>query len=398
MNGTRSTSPAIPGRLAAECALSICHLSFERMSAWFEVANTPDLASPALLLYPDRIAENVRRMLHVAGGPARLRPHLKTHKLPEVLRLQLDQGVTKFKCATIAEAEMAANTGAPDVLIAYPIVGPNIPRLLELSNKFPATKFSCVADDASAIQSLANAFAAAARPLEVYLDVDCGYHRTGIEPGNGAGELYRLIASSPGLKPGGLHAYDGHIDEPDLAQRTMLCDAAFAPVKAFCHDLTAAGFPVPRIVAGGTPTFPLHAKNPEVECSPGTCILWDFGYSDRFADLDFLHAAMVLTRVVSKPGDNRLCLDLGHKAIAAEKPPPRVQFLNLPDAEPVTHSEEHLVVQTARAGTFAVGDCLYGVPRHVCPTVALYPEAEAVRNGRATERWKITARERRLTI
>jgi D-threonine aldolase len=195
-----------------------------------------------------------------------------------------------------------------------------------------------------------------------------------------------------------LHVYDGHIHEPDLAQRTALCEAAFAPVEKLRRDLAQAGWPVPRIVAGGTPTFPLHAKNPAYECSPGTCVLWDFSYGDRFSDLDFLHAALVLTRVVSKPGGNRLCLDVGHKAIAAENPHPRIQFLNLPDATAITHSEEHLVVETARANEFAIGDCLYGVPRHVCPTVALYSEAMAVYKGRARERWKIPARERRLTV
>lgn len=368
------------------------------MSTWFNVANVQEVASPALLLYPDRIAENVGRMIRMAGGTDRLRPHLKTHKLAEVLRIQLEQGITKFKCATIAEAEMAASAGAPDVLIAYPIVGPNVSRLLELPQKFPATKFSCVADNVSSIRILADTFAGAGRSLDVLLDVDCGQHRTGVEPGNGAGELYYLIAKSRGLKPGGLHVYDGHIDEPDLAQRAAICDAAFAPVKSLCQDLINASLPVPRIVAGGTPTFPLYAKDPQVECSPGTCVLWDFSYSDRFADLDFLHAAIVLTRIVSKPGGNRLCLDLGHKAIAAEKPQPRVRFLNLPDAEAVTHSEEHLVIQAAEANQFAVGDCLYGVPRHVCPTVALYSEAVAVRDNRAADRWKIAARERRLTI
>ena len=101
---------------------------------------------------------------------------------------------------------------------------------------------------------------------------------------------------------------------------------------------------------------------------------------------------------MSKPGANRLCLDLGHKAIAAENPPPRAQFLNLPDATAISHSEEHLVLESPRAGEFAVGDCLYGVPRHICPTVALYSEATGVRDGHATERWRIPARERRLTI
>jgi D-serine deaminase-like pyridoxal phosphate-dependent protein len=102
--------------------------------------------------------------------------------------------------------------------------------------------------------------------------------------------------------------------------------------------------------------------------------------------------------VVSKPNQRRLCLDLGHKAVAAENPPPRVRFLNLPDASAISHSEEHLVVETDRAAGFAVGDCLYGVARHICPTVALYSEATPILAGHACKPWPVTARERRLTI
>src|ERR1700728_4463637 len=108
------------------------------MSEWFHVANAPELASPALLFYPERISENIRRMIRLAGGPARLRPHIKTHKSPDILRLHLHQGIQKFKCATIAEAEMAVGAGAVDILIAYPLVGPNVRRLLELTQKYPA--------------------------------------------------------------------------------------------------------------------------------------------------------------------------------------------------------------------------------------------------------------------
>ncbi len=368
------------------------------MSDWFENANAREVASPALVLYPERIAENVRRMIRMAGGAGRLRPHIKTHKSAEIVRIQLEAGIGKFKCATIAEAEMAASAGATEVLIAYPMVGPNVGRFLELTRKFAGTRLACLADNAEAVGELGKAFAGAGRVAEVLLDIDCGQHRTGIEPGAKAAELYRLVAGSPGLKAGGLHVYDGHISEPELGQRRAICEAAFAPVKKLVQELAGGGLAVPRVVAGGTPTFPLHAKNAEVECSPGTCVLWDFEYSEKFLDMDFLHAALVLTRVVSKPGSGRLCLDVGHKAIASENPHPRIKFLNLPDAVGVKHSEEHLVVETARAGEFAVGDCLYGVPRHVCPTVALYSEATVVRNGRAEERWRITARERRLTV
>lgn len=368
------------------------------MSEWFHLTNAEEIPSPALLLYPDRIRENIRRMLRITGDAPRLRPHIKTHKLAELVRMQIEEGITKFKCATIAEAEMAAAAGAKNILLAYPMVGPNAGRMLELTRKFPGTKFSCVADEAASIRSLARTFANSGSTLELLLDIDCGQHRTGVEPGATALELYQLIASSSGLKPGGLHVYDGHIHEPDLVKRTAECEGAFAPVKSFYEQLRQAGLPVPCVVTGGTPTFPIHANNGSFECSPGTCVLWDFSYQEKFVDMDFLLAALVLTRIVSKPGTNRLCLDLGHKAIASENPPPRVKFLNLPETSALGHSEEHLLITTPRAGEFAVGDCLYGVPRHICPTVALYSEATVVRNGRATERWRVTARERRLTI
>ncbi len=381
------------------------------MSGWFSVANANEIASPALLLFADRIRENIRRMIAIAGSVERLRPHMKTHKLAEVIRMQMEQGITKFKCATIAEAEMTASCGAPDVLLAYQPVGPNVQRLVELAKAFPNTKVSVIADDAEVIKALSAAASPGVRApfqttavgggsikIEVLLDLDCGQHRTGVEPGPKAVELYRLIASSQGLKPGGLHAYDGNIHDSDLTVRTLKCEDAFSPIAALRRELVRAGLPVPRVVAGGTPTFPMHAKRGEVECSPGTCVLWDAGYATNLPDLEFLPAAVLLTRVVSKPGFNRLCLDLGHKAVASEIPQPRVQFLNLPHAKIIGHNEEHLVVETSDADAFKVGDCIYALPWHVCPTVALHSEAVVVEAGQALQRWKIVARQRKLTI
>jgi D-serine deaminase-like pyridoxal phosphate-dependent protein len=365
---------------------------------WFTVANAHEIPSPALLVYPERARENVRLMIRTAGGASRLRPHIKTHKMAELVRMQIHEGVSKFKCATIAEAELAASAGARDILIAYPIIGPNIERLLALMRQFPDTRFLSMADDCSAVRELAKAFAASNSTAELLLDLDVGQHRTGIEAGPKAMELYRLIAATPGIVPGGLHVYDGHITQPELTTRKSLCEAAFATADSFRRDLLAAKLPVPRVVAGGTPTFPIHAQRDGIECSPGTCVLWDFGYSSKYPELEFLHAALVLTRIISKPGPNRLCLDLGHKAIGSENPPPRVSFLNLPDARAVSHSEEHLVVESASAAEVNVGDALYGIPSHVCPTVALYMEANVIRDGRSAETWRVAARDRRITI
>jgi D-serine deaminase-like pyridoxal phosphate-dependent protein len=360
--------------------------------------NEAEIPSPSLLLYRARAEENIRRMLAIAGGPERLRPHVKTHKLAPLVRAQLALGVTKFKCATIAEAEITGDAGAPDVLFAFPPLGPNVARLLELQRQFPATSFSTIADSEESILALGAAARAANSTLPVLLDLDCGMGRTGVAPGSEAERLYRLIAETPGLTAGGLHAYDGHIHEFHPVARTAQCDAAFSGVLALRAQLLRLGLPVPRLVAGGTPTFAIHARHVDRELSPGTCVLWDFGYADKLPDLPFEVAALLLTRVVSKPGENRLCLDLGHKAVASENPPPRVRLLELPDASAVVHSEEHLVIETPHANEFRVGQCLHGIPRHICPTVALHSEAWVVEDGAARECWPIVARARRLRI
>ena len=370
----------------------------ENNPRWYEVQNLNEVPSPALLVYPDRIEENLRRIIHIAGDVNRLRPHIKTHKTAQLVRAHLNKGITKFKCATIAEVEMAAMAGAKDVLLAYQPVGPNVPRFVALMVDFPDVHFGCVADNAKSIRLLAKAAAAASTRIEVLLDLDLGQHRTGIAPDSHAFDLYRMIAGLPELRAGGLHAYDGHIADTDVQQRAAACEAAFAPVEVLRRKLEREGLPVARVVAGGTPTFPMHARREGVECSPGTCVLWDAGYARKLPDMDFLPAAVLLTRVVSKPTPTRVCLDLGHKAVASEMPHPRVVFLNLDDGTPVVHSEEHLVIETPRADSLVIGDCLYGIPWHICPTVALHSELVVVRNARAEKRWKVTARDRVLTI
>jgi D-serine deaminase-like pyridoxal phosphate-dependent protein len=255
-----------------------------------------------------------------------------------------------------------------------------------------------VADDLGLIQSLSRACAGTGVRLQVLLDIDNGMHRSGIEPGAAAIELYRQIAGLPGLEPGGLHVYDGHLRDLDLAVRTENIRRAFEPVDAMRRELLAQGCSVPRVVAGGSGSFLAHAQRSDVECSPGTCVFWDINYRAKFPELDFLFAALVLARVVSKPGPNRLCVDLGYKAVSPDNPHPRVEFLNLSDAKVLNHSEEHLALETDQADRFAVGDPLYGVPYHVCPTVAMYQEAVVVDAGLAGERWPIVARARRLTF
>lgn len=365
---------------------------------WHIIEDVERLPTPALVVYPDRVDENLRRMIAIAGGVSRLRPHVKTHKMPEMVRRQMALGINKFKCATIAEAEMLADCGAPDVMLAYQPVGPNATRLVQLAAAHPKTKFSALVDDADAARKLSAAMVAAGQTVEALIDVDVGMHRTGMEPGPNAVALYKLIATLSGLKPGGLHVYDGHIRAPDVAERAAQVAAVFSSVDALKQELLAAGLPVPRVVAGGTPTFAIHARRDDLECSPGTCVFWDHSYGTKFADLQFLPAALLVTRVVSRPAANRACLDLGFKAVSPDNPDPRVHLLDLPDARAVVHSEEHLAVESADAANLVVGDVLYGVPFHICPTCALYSEAVTVEGGKVTGAWPIIARDRRLTI
>ena len=366
---------------------------------WYAVTNIDKVPSPALLVYPIRIEENIRRMLSMAGETARLRPHVKTHKMAEVVRLQQAAGIEKFKWATIAEAEMLARCPVADVLLAYQMVGPNAHRFASLVAQYPDTRFSTIVDDARTVRQLDQALAEGGQTAEVLLDVDVGMQRTGVAPGPHAVTLYLLIDSLPSLTAGGLHAYDGHLRDRDLPARIEKADAAFATIDELRNDLIEAGLEVPRVVVGGTPTFPTHARREGVECSPGTCLLWDAGYAAKLPDLDFLHAAVVATRVVSKTGDDRLCLDLGHKAIAADSPNPRVILFDLPDARTIVHNEEHLTIETGRAAQYRVGDVLYGVPVHICPTCALHREAYVVNSdGRVDDRWPIAARDRILSI
>jgi D-serine deaminase-like pyridoxal phosphate-dependent protein len=241
----------------------------------------------------------------------------------------------------------------------------------------------------------------AGRTIDVLLDVDTGLRRTGIPVSLEAEELYQQMVETPGVAPGGLHVYDGQNHQTSLEERRRAVDACWEPVLEFRARLLERGFPVPRIVAGGTGSFPVFAQKdtPGLELSPGTCVFHDAGYGDIFPDLDFAPAALLLTRVISRPAPDRLTLDLGYKAVSGDQPAGRrVRFPDLPDAKEVLHNEEHLVLETPDASCYQPGDELLAIPRHVCPTSALHKEAFVISHGQVSECWSVTARDRRLTI
>ncbi len=368
------------------------------VTPWYEIDNVQEIASPALLIYPDRVEENLRRMIAMAGDVSRLRPHVKTHKLPQIVELKLRAGIDKFKASTIAEAEMTAAAGGRDVMIGYQCVGPAAKRLARLIKAFPETRFSALVDNPATLKELATEALAAGVEITLFVDLNVGMDRTGIEPGPAAIELYQTLAATPGLIAGGLHAYDGHLHDPDREQMSAAAEAVRERVETLMASLRQAGLIVPKLIAGGTPSSPLWAASSEAEVGAGTTVLWDFGQPTVSPDHDFLNAAVLLARVISRPTHDRLCLDLGHKAVAAEMPQPRVRWFTLEDAEPVLQNEEHLVLKTDRAGDYPVGTVIYGIPRHICPTVALQSEVVCVRDRVACETWPVVARARRITI
>jgi D-serine deaminase-like pyridoxal phosphate-dependent protein len=216
-------------------------------------------------------------------------------------------------------------------------------------------------------------------------------HRTGIELGPRLRPLRQQIESSPALRYAGLHVYDGHLHDPSLTHRQSQVESILATVQAY-DELHSS----PRIVVGGSPTFDLWAHQSHWQCSPGTPLFWDVGYGTKFPELPFSIALALVTRVISKPGVNRVCLDLGYKAIAAEMPLElRVTLPSIPDAVLMGHSEEHLVIETSLADELPLGHALLAFPRHVCPTVALHDFATVIRSGCVTEeRWTVDARGR----
>jgi D-threonine aldolase len=390
--------------------------------AAYPLACSKQLLSPCLLLYRQQLEHNLAEMLRIAhGDPLRLRPHAKTHKCGEVVRLETQHGIVKHKCATLQEACMLAEHGASDVLLAYPLVGPSVYALIDLTFRFPQTQFAVVVDNELAVRALAQVVAehalskhthanrsddgnAPTGRLRVFIDIDSGMHRTGIQPGAAALGVAQAIQHSDGLQLAGLHLYDGQNHQSSLTERQQAVQELIKPVWDFIRQVNQLGLTIDTLVCGGTPTFPVFAKleRPDdllkcnklfVELSPGTCVLHDFNYGRDYGDMPgFRAAAVLLCRVVSKPGVDLLTVDLGYKAVAPDSPASRrAYFLDLPEAEQIQHSEEHLVLRTSKAQHIPLGACLLAVPAHVCPTVALYSDFHVINEqGELAAKWPIS--------
>jgi D-threonine aldolase len=362
---------------------------------WYKIININEIDTPALLIHKDRAQQNIAKAIEMVGSVEQLRPHVKTHKIKEVAEMMQAEGIQKFKCATIAEAEMLGMINAKDVLLAYPVIGPKIKRVKALKDQYPNTRFSCLIDNLEAAKNLSETFLN--DTISVYIDLNVGMNRTGVSPENSL-LLYQKCQKLKGIDIIGLHAYDGHIHDTDLDVRTNRAKEVSKMLTKAQVEIENFASKKMKIVVGGSPTFAIQAAlKKDTEVSPGTFIFWDYGYQNMMPDFDFLWAGVIATRVISIIDKTKLCLDLGHKSIAAENPLPRIKFLDNAGT-PIGQSEEHMVVEVSDTGLYTVGDIWYGVPVHICPTVALYNKVSVVENEVVTGSWKVIARDREITI
>lgn len=365
---------------------------------WYQLKDPSKVVSPSLLVYPDRIEKNIELMLKMAGGPTYLRPHIKTHKMAEIVKMQLNHGIAKFKCATIAEAELLAQCGAPDILLAMQPVGPNINRFISLMAKYPNSMFSTLVDNTNTLQDINDLACSRRIIISLWIDINNGMHRTGIPVGESAIDLYKKISAHKNTNAKGLHAYDGHIRNENIVERKKECDTALNPVLALKDNLDQLDLGPIEMVAGGSPSFPIHSKRMKIDSSPGTTLLWDERYATLFKEMNFLTAAVLVIRIISKPKENLLCFDLGHKSIAPEMGFPRMKIFGLEGCGQIGQSEEHLVIECSNAKDYEVGAVFYAIPMHICPTVAKYEEVLTVKNNTITGSWQVAARNQKITI
>jgi D-serine deaminase-like pyridoxal phosphate-dependent protein len=362
----------------------------------YALRDTSNLVSPALIYYPDIILANTRRTIEMAGGADRLWPHVKSHKTGEMIRLQIDLGITRFKCATIAEAEMTAKAGGREIILAYPLVGPNVSRFLRLAADYGQVAFYAVGDDYCQLEILSTEAAKMGMKTNVLIDVDVGMHRTGVSLDR-LEVFYGTAALLKGIALRGMHCYDGHLHDRDFDARKAKVDEIDREVLKIKGSLEEKGMDCGLMVMGGTPTFPCRTGKEGMYLSPGTCFIGHWGYHKKIPDMDFPPGAALLTRVVSHPAGDSFTLDLGCKGIASDPVGERGTIVGMEDAKPLFQSEEHWVFSLPEGQPLPpIGSNCYVIPAHICPTSALYPQILVARDGEITGEWQVSARNRRI--
>ena len=349
----------------------------------YRVRDLSGIQTPALLLYPAFIDANIEATIQAMNGDAnRWRPHVKTAKSSEVVRRLIAHGVKQFKCATTLELLTTCGAGASDVLVAYPVVGANARRVLDIAAMHPAVSISVLAENGEQVRQWRG------HPAGVFLDVNPGMDRTGI-PQQRIQETVEL-AELAGSQFRGLHYYDGHISEPDPAVRQSHAHQGYQQLLTLIGALASASVPAGEVITAGTPSMPCSLAFEPFRSgafvhrvSPGTLVYNDLSSLDQLSSIPGLRpAALVVATVVSHPKKERFTCDAGHKSVSADAGVPTCAVLGHPGWIPLKPSEEHLPVDTANQEDVpAVGDSVYLLPRHICPCVNLFDFALVVDRG-----------------
>ena len=363
----------------------------------YAVSGVEDVLTPALVIYPDVIAANIDRTLKLLEGDAdRWRVHIKTAKLARALRMLIDRGVRNFKCATTLELLVACLNGASDVLFAYPAMGANARRVQEIAQQFTNVRISVLAESEEQAQQWRG------NSIGIFIDINPGMNRTGIEQS----ETIKILSlaraiSGAALDFRGLHYYDGQLGNLSEPERTQAAHRGYDHLLKIVSELESSGTHVPEVITSGTPTFPcaltydgFRRANFVHRVSPGTVVYSDATSLHQLpSDYGFQPAALVLARVVSHPHAGIVTCDAGHKAVSADAGVPTCVVLGHPELIPLSPSEEHLPLAVREgAPTPQLGDALYLLPRHICPTVNNFDVALLIRNGHIESLEAVTAR------
>jgi D-serine deaminase-like pyridoxal phosphate-dependent protein len=363
----------------------------------YRISSVEDVLTPALAVYPDFIGSNIERILSLLDGNAdRWRVHIKTAKLGLTLRMLADRGVRNFKCATTLELLAACQNSAHDVLLAYPVMGANARRAREIAQQFPAVRISVLAENEDQVQQWRGS------RVGIFLDINPGMNRTGIEQtqGDRITALARA-ACLAGLELRGLHYYDGQYGGLAEDERTAAAHRGYDRLLRIVGELQRHGIEVAEVITAGTPTLPaslsydlLRNGNFVHRVSPGTVIYCDSTCLEQLpAEYGLRPAVLVLARVVSSPHAGIVTCDAGHKAVSADAGVPTCVVMGHPELTPLSPSEEHLPM-AVRDGAAApeIGEILYLLPRHICPTVNNFDLALLVKDSEIKSLEAVTAR------
>lgn len=346
-----------------------------------------DADTPSLLVDLDALQENIRTMAtFFAAKKARLRPHFKSHKCTRIARMQMEAGAVGMTCAKLGEAEVLADAGIRDILIANEIVGPlKINRLIALCAR--ANPMVAV-DSADNIRMLSAIASAAGVTIRVLVEVDVGMGRCGVSPGQPALELAKLVGSLPGLKFEGLQGYEGHcVDLRDADEREKQARASLKLMIDTRRLIESSGQRINIVSGGGTGTYDINGNTEGVdEVQAGSYALMDWWYTDIRPE--FRQAMSILTIVMSRPRPNIAIIDVGRKGIGAEWGPPRLKAPHEGRVLGYT-SEEHMTLEMHGQHDIAVADRMEIIPSHGCTTSNLYREFVVHQKGQIVGTWPI---------